>query len=297
MVDFIPTSDIAVAARELKIRHGGVGGNLSVALSRLGISAVLVGCVGRDVFGEEITRELEAEGVDTSFVKVDPNTHTGVMVILVVPGGGRSIVGFRGANASVSLSDDEVNKLLSDVDHLHLSGYMALNNDRGELLLRLARKAKSMGITVSVDLEGVSTQRRELARQLKGLVDYVMLNRDEITSLTNTRDVEASARELLRMIKPRAVFVKLGKDGSLVVEADKIKHVEPLRVDAVDSTGAGDAFNAGVIYSLLEGKRASEAALIGNAMGAYACTGIGARHFPRGISELAELFPQLRKHI
>ena len=337
-VDFIPTADIAVAAKELRIDHGGVAGNLAVALSRLGVKSRVIGAVGRDVFGSEIINRLRRDGVDTRYVKVIKEVPTGIMVVLIVPSGMRTmlfiphlaayadadaetvsvepnkilgpqisatlhtkgiwtIIGFRGANAYINLSSDEVNEVLRDVIHVHISGYTGLNNDGGSFMLKLARISKELGMSVSVDLEGIAIHKKNLVNRLRGTVDYVMLNGDELKYLSGCEDIEEGLNKLDNTLKPKAIFLKLGPRGSMVYYGGVITKVEPFKVRAIDSTGAGDAFNAGVIYGLLRGLEPTEAAKIGNAMGAYACLGSGARYLPRGIDELVSMFKELSEII
>ena len=293
-VDFIPTADIAVSAKELRIRHGGVGGNIAVALSRLGLKVRLLGAVGADIFGNQVVDELKNEGVDIAFIK-HINVPTGIMVIFVVPSGARSIIGFRGANAKVNLSDHEISKALEGFNHIHLSGYMSLNDDGGQLLLNLARKAKARGLSVSIDLEGIATQKKSLVKEFRGLVDYVMLNKDEITYLSGTNDLNDSINYLDELLKPKAIFLKLGPKGSIVSFKGERQHINAFKIKAIDSTGAGDAFNAGVIYAILKGLDYVSAALVGNAMGAYACLGHGARYLPKSLNDLIKHFPEVRK--
>jgi len=293
-VDYIPTADIAISAKELRIRHGGVGGNVAVALSRLGLKVRLIGAVGADIFGSQVVEELRKEGIDVSYVK-RINIPTGIMVVLVTPTGARSIIGFRGANKLVSLSDEEIDNALRGVKHLHLSGYMALNDDRGELLLKLAKVAKELKLTISIDLEGIATERREMIHKLKGLIDYALLNKDELRYLSGTNDVEEGIKYLLNVLSPKAVFIKLGPKGSIAASRNTKEYVPAFKIRAVDSTGAGDAYNAGIIYSLLRGLTLSDAALFGNAMGAFTCLGHGARYLPRSVDELITKFPIIRR--
>ncbi len=292
-VDFIPTADIAVAAKELRIDHGGVAGNLSVALSRLGIKARVIGAVGRDVFGSEIISRLKADGVDTRYVKIIEKVPTGIMVVLIVPSGMRTIIGFRGANAYVSLGDEELRYALQEAIHVHISGYTGLNADNGGFMLKLARVSKDLGMSVSIDLEGIAIHRKDLVDKLRGFVDYVMLNGDELKYLSGCEEIEEGLNKLDSILKPKVIFLKLGPRGSVVFYRSKTTKVDPFKVKAIDSTGAGDAFNAGVIYGLLRGLDPIDAARIGNAMGAYACLGSGARYLPRSTEELVSMFREL----
>ena len=293
-VKYVPTEDIAVAADEAVISYGGVGGNVSVALRRLGnYLAYLLAAVGNDLFGKAAIKELSSEGVVTDYVKVVPNSSTGFMVIMITEGGRRSIVGFRGANTELRLSSDDLNDVVSKVVHAHASGYVALNSDGGESLINYLRVASREGLSTSLDLEGIANQRQDLVNELKGLITYAFINRDELMALIRSKYVVDAGKELLRVLRPKVLFIKLGSEGSLVITGKYVRHVEAFKVNAVDTTGAGDSFNAGVIHALISNYTPYEAALLGNALGAYTCLGWGARYLPKSLKELTEVFPRV----
>jgi len=285
----LPEEDISVTAEYAAIAHGGVGGNIATALSRLGLRVALVGAVGRDVLGDIALRELEGEGVDTSLVERVSGVSTGIIAVFVREGGLRSIVGYRGANAYAPLTDKCLG-LARRCRYLHASGYMMLNRDGGRLVVELLKASRDEGVATSIDLEGVAVERPDRIPLVAGLARYVFLNVDEARYAASTDDLGVAVRRLFKVLRPEALFVKAGGEGSIVATSPgDLVRVEAFRVEAIDSTGAGDAFNAGVIYGVLNGLSPVEAALLGNAMGAYSCLGWGARHLPRGLRELGDV--------
>ncbi|HIQ03662.1 MAG TPA: carbohydrate kinase family protein [Desulfurococcales archaeon] len=293
-VNKLPKGDIAVSAKSMRIAHGGVGGNIAVALSRLGLNVELVGAIGCDILGSEALSTLKSENVGVRFVDRVSEESTGVMVVIVLPDGSRTIIGYRGAN-SLANPDKLIGELNNPVAHVHISGYMALNSNGLENIIKLARWGKRLNATVSLDLEGIALEKPHVISKLKGLIDYVFLNRDELNHIVSVGDVREGAKTVYEAMELKALFLKMGARGSIVVTDDRVLEVKPFKVKAIDTTGAGDAFNAGVIYGLILNLKPWEAAILGNAMGAYACTGYGARHTPKNVGELVSLFPTLKK--
>ncbi len=273
-----PVGDISVAAEEAHISPGGVGGNVATYLTMLGDEVSLFTGVGSDVIGKYLIQDLITRGVRTDCVKVVSDVPTGTMVIILLPNGERSIVGFRGANQYVEFTRAELERALGGVSHAHASGYFALNRDGGQALLLYLKLAKEVGATTSIDLEGISTQRKDIVPLLRGLVDYVFINKDELRLLTGEDNVSDAATELFTELSPKAIFVKAGKKGSYVLDPKlKLLHVPTKAIIAKDTTGAGDAFNAAVIHELIRGTPPAKAAEKGNATGAEASTRMGAR--------------------
>lgn len=285
----------SVALRRMIISHGGVGGNLSSALARLGVPVALIGAVGGDQFGDLALRELRRNGVNVKYVRRIDEESTGISIVLIDPNGERTMVCARGANSAYRLRGDEL-EVLRDARHLHVSGYMMLNDDKGASCIRLLSFAKKWNISTSMDLEGIALKDPERVFRLKGLIDYPLMNELEASSLLKSEKLsEYQIKSLKEVLGSKALLIKLGERGCMVVE-DELQMMPAYRVKVLDSTGAGDAFNAGFIYGLLRGLRVGDAARIGNALGAYKCTGLGARHHP-SIEQLLELFPELAELI
>jgi len=287
-----PEPGDSITLRRIGVFHGGVGGNISSALARLGARPILVGAVGGDPFGGMALMELAKTRVNVGLVRTVEDELTGLMAVLIDESGERTIIGARGANAAFRAGVKEL-RLASKVRHLHVSGYSMLNDDGGASCLNLLRAAKKGGVPASVDLEGVATMSRGEISKLRGLADYFLMNELEAASALGAEKFdERVALELQELLGSKILVVKLGREGCLIVEGRDVERVSGFKVDVVDSTGAGDAFNAGFIYGLLRGLRPSDAARLGNAVGAYKCTGLGARHHPT-LRELLEFFPEV----
>lgn len=152
-------------------------------------------------------------------------------------------------------------------------------------------------MSTSIDLEGISISKPQEISKLKGLVDIVFLNEDELYKATGESSITSGINKLAKILRPKYLFLKMGANGSLVFINGKIIKEKAFRVRVVDSTGAGDGFNAAIIYGLLKKLSINSILLLGNAMGAYACTGFGARHYPRNIQELISYFPVLKEYL
>ena len=286
----------SIALRRMTISYGGVGGNLSSALARLGVPVSLLGAVGEDRFGDLALRELRRSGVNVKYVRRIAEEFTGISIVLIDPSGERTLICARGANAAYRLRGDEL-ELLRNVRHLHISGYMMLNDDGGASCIKLLSFAKKWNISTSMDLEGIALKDPKKTFKIKGLVDYPLMNELEARSLLDAQKLgEDEVKSLKDLLESKALLIKLGEKGCMVMEDDEIQVIPTYRVKVLDSTGAGDAFNAGFIYGLLRGLRIGDAAKIGNALGAYKCMGLGARHHP-SMRQLLELFPELAELI
>ncbi len=228
----------------IRSRGGGAGANVAVHLAALGLPVVLAGCVGDDAAGAALIAELTAAGVGLA-VRTVPGAASGTIVSLVEPGGQRSMLADRGAN--LDLRADDVPSP-GPGGHLHLSGYTLLDaRPRAAGLAGLAA-ARAAGCTVSLDPASTGPLRaygvdRWLADTAG--VDLLLPNADEARLLTGCADAVDAARALAR--RHAAVAVTLGADGALWASGGVLVHRPARPADVVDTTGAGDAFTAGLL--------------------------------------------------
>jgi ribokinase len=227
---------------------GGAGANVAVHLARLGTAVVLAGCTGDDAAGRGLAAELAAAGVALRLRTV-AGAATGTIVSLVEPGGQRSMLADRGAN--LALRPDDV-PAPPPGGHLHLSGYTLLDpGPRGAGLAALAA-AVAAGCTISVDPASTGPLTRYgVDRWLADTAAATLLlpNADEARLLTGCADPADAARALAR--RHRIVAVSLGADGALWASGALLVHRPALGTDVVDTTGAGDAFAAGLLATWL----------------------------------------------
>jgi sugar/nucleoside kinase (ribokinase family) len=234
----------------IRSRGGGAGANVAAHLAVLGLPVVLAGCVGDDAAGTALVAELRAAGVRTA-VRTVPGAASGTIVSLVEPDGQRSMLADRGAN--LDLRADDVPPP-GPGGHLHLSGYTLLHERPRAAGLAALAAARAAGCTVSVDpastgpltASGVERWRADTAG-----VDLLVPNADEARLLSGCADVTEAARALAG--RHRAVAVTLGADGALWAAGSSLVHRPAHPADVVDTTGAGDAFTAGLLSVWLTG--------------------------------------------
>jgi sugar/nucleoside kinase (ribokinase family) len=235
-------------------RGGGAGANVAVWLARAGAAVTLIGRVGDDAAGREAAEGLRAEGVDARLA-IDPARPTGTCVVLVEPGGERSMLPDAGANAGL-----EAVALPGDATHLHLAGYALLHPGSRPAARALLAAARSAGLGVSVDPSSATPLRRTGAAtflEWVGAVDLLVPNRDEAAVLTGMPDPKAAARALTS--HAREVVVKLGAQGALWTDGETQVRAPAVDVLVTDTTGAGDAFAAGLLAARLAGAEPADA--------------------------------------
>jgi ribokinase len=236
-----PGSDRPAA---ITTRGGGAGANVAAHLAALGTPVVLAGCVGDDLPGQALCRDLAAAGV-TLAVRTVPGRATGTIISLVEPGGERSMLADRGAN--LDLQPDDVPPPPPG-GHLHLSGYTLLDGRSRSAGLAALAAARAAGCTVSVDPASTGPLAAYgVDRWLADTATATLLlpNADEARLLTGCADPAAAARALAR--SHSVVVVSLGAEGALWAAGDVLVHRPAHPAAVVDTTGAGDAFTAGVL--------------------------------------------------
>jgi 2-dehydro-3-deoxygluconokinase len=259
MVCLSPHSAATFADTELCRRgFGGAESNTAIALARLGIRTAWFSRVGSDWFGDDLVSTLAAEDVQTRHVIRDPRRQTGVM-FKERPTADRSRVSYyRAGSAASQLGPADVAKLpLRGASLLHLTGVTcALGSEPRAFVYDAMRRAKAERLTVAFDpnyrsgLWSAADAMREYARLLP-MIDHLLLNATEASLITGESDHLRAARQL-QAAGPSVVVVKRGSEGAVAVAEGSVLTVSAYPVDAVDSVGAGDAFNAGWIFSQIQ---------------------------------------------
>jgi sugar/nucleoside kinase (ribokinase family) len=240
-----PGSDRPASIRS---RGGGAGANVAVHLAQLGTPVLLAGCIGDDAAGAGLVAELTAAGVGLALRTV-PGAATGTIVSLVEPDGQRSMLADRGAN--LALRPDDVPSPAVD-GHLHLSGYTLLDPGPRAAGLAALAAAVAAGCTVSVDPASTGPLRAYgVDRWLADTAGATLLlpNADEARLLTGCGDPADAARALAT--RHAVVAVSLGADGALWAADGIVVHRPAHPAAVVDTTGAGDAFAAGLLAAWL----------------------------------------------
>lgn len=237
---------------EIFPRAGGSAANTATWLARLGVRAVFAGRVGTDPLGQALVRGLEREGVEAR-VAQDPVKPTGVILVLSSPGGERSMLISPGANHRLARSDVPVDAL-PGAAVLHLTGYSFLWDSTREAASFAMAAALELGIPVALDASSTGLIRQHgVERFLAGIAGatYLFCNEDEARLLTGQVAPEAAIEVLARAFP--VVGIKLGARGCLCAAGNRRIAVPAVPARPVDSTGCGDAWNAGFLAGMLRG--------------------------------------------
>jgi sugar/nucleoside kinase (ribokinase family) len=259
------------ARAKIRFTGGGSGANTALWLRSLEAETTLVARIGDDPGGRLIKAELEAAGVRCAFA-VDPEAPTCCVVVMVDGSGQRSMLADRGANQRFA-PEDVTAEALAGASHLHLSGYVLLDPPSRAAGLASLAAAKEAGLTTSVDPQAAAhiTDRAAFLDDVRG-VDLLLPNTEELVALTGSAD-PASAKELLGAVG--AVVVTAGLNGASWVDAGGVTSVPAIEAECVDSTGAGDAFDAGVLTGWLAGESTVDILRHGTRLGALAVGKVG----------------------
>ncbi len=268
-----PTPGGEAVASRVQMHTGGSAVNTAIALAQLEMEVGFVGRVGEDSLAKQTLMDLQKCGVDCSHIQIDPRVSTGLILIAVTPDGERTMFSARGANAFTEASLVKPD-YFANCRWIHLSSYSFLAHHQFETMMFALDLAKNSPYTrVSLDV-GPEPAMRHAPQILKVLpmLDVIFPNEMELTILGNGRSFNETLDYLLNECGANAVVVKRGRRGSLLAVGNKRISFPSFSVDAKDSTGAGDNFNAGVILGRVVGLSWEGATVLGNALGALATT-------------------------
>lgn len=241
---------LAASGAEPAMAPGGSAANTIFGLARLGVSTAFLGMVGSDAVGASYRSRYEAMGGDAGLFKISSAAASGRCLSLVTPDSQRTMRTDLGAAALMG-TEDVIPAEFAGFNHVHIEGYLLFNPDLAAAVLNAAKAA---GATVSLDLasfEVVAAAGEGLSDMLRDFVDMVFANEDEAAAFAGGDP--RSALKVLSGLCPVAV-VKLGADGALIAADGEVVEVgvEPIR-RLVDTTGAGDLWQAGFLYGYLSG--------------------------------------------
>lgn len=251
--------------------YGGKGANQAVMAARLGARVTMVTRVGRDVFGEGTLKNYSDQGIDTRHVGFDEERSSGVAPIFVDEHAENFIVIIPGANMGLTPGDARAARgAILGADVLCCQLEIPI-----ETTLEAFRIARSGGVRTILN----PAPAMPLPDELLSLTDICIPNEVEIQQLTGVNaatlpEAEEAARELLRR-GPAAVVLTLGDRGALVIDAEGAHHVPAVKVEAVDPTGAGDAFVGSLAVFIAEGFDLREATGRAVALASLSVTRIG----------------------
>lgn len=259
------------------------------ALAGLGAQVDFMGKIGNDDNGRFMLGQLQEIGIGTQNVITDPSIQTGVTISLTYPHEKAQIT-YLGSIADYRLADVNLS-VLGDYTHLHMAS-MFLQTGLQPAFPTLLRRARELGLTTSLDpgWDPQEVWNGVLGKALSA-VNILFVNEHEVRAMAKIESVREAASALARNVE--LVVAKLGVDGALMADKTGLLEVPALPVQVVDTTGAGDSFNAGFIYEyILEGSSQADALHFANACGAIAVTRVGGASSVPSASEVKVFLTQ-----
>ncbi|MGX5732852.1 PfkB family carbohydrate kinase [Bosea thiooxidans] len=263
-VETMPTRGEKYRSRDLAVVGGGCAGNASVAIARLGGACWLATRLADDLTGNEIVAQLQAEGVDTRFVRRVAGRRSPVSAILIDAQGERMVI---------SYSDPAMPE---DTDWLPTSlpegvGAVLADTRWGEGALAALKLARAAGIPGVLDGD-----RRPPHPDLVGTASHVAFSQQALAEVSGEDDPRIGLAKVAANVSTW-LAVTLGKQGVLYVEAGEVRHIPAFPVETVDTLGAGDVWHGAFALALAEGQGEVDAIRFASAAAAIKCTRFGGR--------------------
>ncbi len=302
IVDFAPIS-LGVPLSEVQgfiPFAGGAVANLLVAASRLGLKTGFLGCIGDDEFGAFILRDFEKEGVDISHVRRVEGVSTGIAFYSLDKKGERHYIFYR----FPGYSDPESMLKTEDVDveyiarskAFHFSEAMLRKKSSRDAVFKAIQVSKEHGVLVSYDpnvrpdLWGDKKEFKEMQRRVLEFTDVFLSTADELMLITGIKRLEKAVGRI--MTSGPSILVIRRRDHYRVVTSDLDFKAPILKVKAMDTSGAGDAFDAGFLTGLLKKWPLDKAVDLGSAVAALKIMNVGTR---KGLPRMEDALEFIKK--
>jgi sugar/nucleoside kinase (ribokinase family) len=283
LVDENELGNIMSNLKDLQLAAGGSVGNTLVTLASFGYKIALCGCVGEDEYGDFYDKDLKLHNIHSSIVK--KKAKTGQALIFITPDCQRTFITYLGAAAMLSV-DDINDEAIKQSRYLYLSGYELLNT---EVAMHALKVAKENNVKIVVDLAGpqVIQHNREYFRNIvKKYATVILGNEKEAHCLMSMETIDA-LDEMAKYVN--VAIVTRSQHGSLIKSGGNLYEIPSTKVEAVDTTGAGDLYAAGILYGLLSGKDLYTTGRIASIISAKIVEKIGARFTDQEIQNIKNL--------
>lgn len=273
LVDKLPRIGETIIGKGFKMSPGGKGANQAVASAKLGAETYIVGRVGNDYLGDLLIESMKKNEVNVDFVKKDPSTHSGLAFITVDSKGKNMISVAPGADLTITKNDvEEAISTIKQADMMLLQLEIPI-----EIVTYAANVAFKNGIKVILNPAPYKPLPKKLLENIFALTP----NEVEVSMMSKirTKGLKSMIKAGKKLIKTgiKNVVITLGEKGAMLINNEKALHFQAIKVKAIDTTGAGDAFNGALAVALAEGKSIEDAIRFANFAGALATTKVGAQ--------------------
>lgn len=280
--------------KDMNFTMGSASAIFASNIAKLGMKVGFIGKLGNDEFGEFMFQSLKERNVDVSHIVKDDGLKTGITVSLSFPDN-YAMVTYPGAMDDLSIRDIDFD-YVRGAKHLFLSSYY-LQPGMKKGCSELFKRAKENGLTTSFDPGWDPSENwdREAIFRVLQHVDVFLPNEQEALNITGVNDVE-SALDMLNE-KVETVVIKKGSRGSIAKKGDKLIKADVFKVKVIDTTGAGDSFNAGYLYKYLKGGSIKDSLIFGSACGGIATTKLGGTTASPTLEEVEEFLEERTREV
>lgn len=268
LVDRFPQQGQDTRIQKSFFRVGGCAVNVAATLKNLGCEAYIVANIGDDHWGKEIERYLREKGFNLDCIKICSQQSTGYSVSIIEPSGERTFLTYKGCEERFSL--DMISPFVLDkIGFVYLTGYYLLNPDYYQEILAVLKRIKGHGGRILFDPGPlVSEIESEMLVSVLNLSDIVTPNHVEYQQLAELVRPEESLADWLFDHGVEWVIEKMGGNGVHAKSKHQCIVMPAYPVNSIDTTGAGDSFAGGLLYSLVQDYSLEQALRIGSACGA-----------------------------
>lgn len=274
-VSAIPPGQNIALIDEIRVTVAGTAGGTAVDLAKLGADVCSIGATGDDELGNVMRGILDRYGIDSSGMRVRPGVPTSATMLPIRPNGERPALHVMGANAVFSLDDIDIDSL-SSFDVVHVGGTFLMPTFDGPQAATALAAAKAAGAITTMDVLGVEKEgMADILAPCLPHLDFFMPNIEEAEMVAGVSDRGALASFYLER-GAGTVILKMGDQGASINRLGEPEvRVPAFAVDVVDTTGCGDAFDAGFMLTTAMGWDLERAARFGAACGSLVATGLG----------------------
>jgi ribokinase len=290
----LPAGGETVLGGDFFMNAGGKGANQAVAAARYGKRVVFVAKTGDDMFGRQVRESLKQDGIVTDYVFVDKEHPSGVALITIDDKAENCIVVASGANMHLSPADID-----NAADEIRSAGIVLMQLETPvETVAYAAKMAAEAG--VKVVLNPAPAPAEPLSEELMKNLYLITPNRSEASRITgiNIKDMDSAQRAARAIydMGPKNVIITLGNQGAMVFDGGMMMLVEAQKVEAVDTTAAGDTFNGVLVCAMSDGRSVIDSAREASVAAAISVTRMGAQTAAPTREEIREfMFPKKKK--
>ena len=264
LIDFTEAGKSSSGKKLFEQNPGGAPANLLTVAAHMGYQTEFIGKVGADMHGDFLKKTLEEEGIGTRYLIQDESFFTTLAFVEIAENGERHFSFSRKPGADTQLRAEELNQqLLENCKIFHFGALSLTNEPSRTATIEAVKGAKAAGVLISYDpnyRESLWFDKQTAVSQMKSMIPYadiMKVSDEELVLLTGVEDYNKAVTQLLEL-GPKLVAVTLGSDGVLLAREYKREKVEGFKVNAIDTTGAGDSFWGGFLSEYLKQEKSLE---------------------------------------